>query len=176
MSGRQRLASVSVTILKVWDVLQVKPGNFFCGGWKGTILQESRHKNMLFWIWLEATMRKWLNLTDRTTFSKQIVLNGSYLHVRSLRRMPYLRHGLYAATKMIFLKKTSTYQREQMFFQTTQRTHLYSYLGTCARKWFAFHNFDTDCPGVWIDSRPVQSLPSSSSHSSTDYQVTAINL
>lgn len=104
VSGRQRLASVSVTILKVWDVLQVKPGNFFCGGWKGTILQESRHKNMLFWIWLEATMRKWLNLTDRTTFSKQIVLNGSYLHVRSLRRMPYLRHGLYAATKMIFLK------------------------------------------------------------------------
>lgn len=110
--GRQRLASVSVKILKVWDVLQVKSGNFFCGGWKGTVLQESCQKNMLFWIWLEATMRKWLNLTDRTTISKQIVLNGSYLHVSSLRRMPYLRHGLYAATKRIFFfKKNAAHTR-----------------------------------------------------------------
>lgn len=35
-------------------------------------------------------------------------LNGSYLHVSSRRRLLYLSLGSYAASKMIFLKKTKT--------------------------------------------------------------------
>lgn len=151
MCGRKKSASSSVKTLKVWDFLQVKKSReisvwVLIKAHSNFVIVASSHiqKSMFFW-W------DW-DLTDGTTCSKQTVINVLHLHVRSLRHMPFPWDAVWMQPQTFdgryppchkndLLKRTSRYQREKMFFQARWRTHLYSYLRSCARKRLLFLSF-----------------------------------